>query len=122
MYDLSKPYLQQGDILLKPIKLNDDSDWQVKKIKERNKIKKDELVVAYGENSGHSHRVKKIGKKKLIHYVAPNDQSNIVFELEEDAVIEHEEHGPIVLPAGLYIVETVREVDHFSGTTRGVID
>ena len=41
---------------------------------------------------------------------------------EETVVLTHEEHKPIELPPGKYIVKIVREFDHIAGRSRYVAD
>jgi hypothetical protein len=82
----------------------------------------DELVLARGEATGHSHVI----KGKIVKFV-PKQQprsttETIVFELTEPAVLQHEEHNTITLPAGTYYIEQVREFDHFSGHSNYVRD
>ena len=41
---------------------------------------------------------------------------------EETVILTHEEHNPIELPPGKYMVRIVREFDHIAGRSRYVAD
>jgi len=98
-------YYQQGDVLIK----------RIKEIPQK-AIKKESFVLAEGEATGHCHRVNgeaevlTLGDKVLLRVLAGNAQ------------IVHEEHKTIVIPAGNYEVETVKEYDHFAEEVRRVRD
>lgn len=62
------------------------------------------IVLAYGEVTGHAHAV--VGAAELFE----SDLGERFLQvLEEGGVITHEEHHPIVLPAGTYRVTRQRE-------------
>jgi hypothetical protein len=67
--------------------------------------KRPNLTLAYGEITGHSHRVKESGAAELW------ESGGILFlkVVNENATLIHEEHNPIVLPRGLYRVWRQRE-------------
>jgi len=45
------------------------------------------------------------------------------FEVREEPVtLTHEEHNPLVVPPGKYVVRIVREFDHIAGRSRYVAD
>jgi hypothetical protein len=45
------------------------------------------------------------------------------FEVHEETVtLTHEEHDPIDVPPGKYLVRIVKEFDHIAGRTRYVAD
>lgn len=77
------------------------------------------IAVGLGEVSGHSHVVRPIGTATVVEYdtdFSSEDQAefaerdNIYFEVKGgNAVIAHEEHGPIILGEGLYV--RVRQVN-----------
>ncbi|MDE2095736.1 MAG: hypothetical protein KGL39_00635 [Patescibacteria group bacterium] len=61
------------------------------------------VVLAYGEVTGHSHQVK-TKSAKLFERAGER-----FLVLNKKAVVEHQEHGPITLPAGTYRVTIQRE-------------
>lgn len=99
-------YYQQGDVLLFKIDSLPKDD-----LKEHH-----EPVVAYGEVTGHSHKLK--GKAKVLR----SKNNEVYVDVLEDSTIEHEEHNPISIPKGKYISRIVRERNHFLNVTRSVVD
>ena len=63
------------------------------------------LVLAHGEHTGHSHRIRESGAASL--YVYGADLYLLVSA--PTATLVHEEHHPIELPAGVYRVWQQRE-------------
>jgi hypothetical protein len=62
-------------------------------------------VLAYGEMTGHSHRVEPADAARLYEH-----ESGLYLEVTgEGATVVHEEHGPIALGAGCYRVWRQRE-------------
>lgn len=61
-------------------------------------------VLAYGEATGHSHRVEvpETAQVWVLH-------GQLYLKLLETATVVHDEHGPITLPAGTYRVWQQRE-------------
>lgn len=89
---------RQGDVLLERIeKLPNGVKHQ--------KVK-GEIVLAYGEATGHHHAIKK-GKVRL--YKDPKTQASYVEVAEAIAALTHEEHKPILLEPGVYKVGIQRE-------------
>lgn len=75
-------------------------------------------VLADGEVTGHAHRVG--GGVAVFEGVMPWTRE---FETEEEATVTHEEHKPIVLPAGKeWASGQVLETDHLSGLVSPVRD
>lgn len=63
------------------------------------------LVLAYGEITGHSHRIKEQAAAELWEA-----GGTLFLKIVADtATVIHEEHGPITLPRGLYRVWRQRE-------------
>lgn len=95
--------LRQGDILLKP----------VKELPKEAKKKKDN-VVAYGEITGHSHRIENGGVYELTEklFVVSGGMAEII----------HEEHKPLIIEKGIYEVWNEREYDYFDADIRKVLD
>ena len=87
-------------------------------------------IVAFGEVTGHKHQVnmkdmaKEAGVTLSMGY---NQKAGIDvpegFQVHEAPVtMTHEEHAPIELPPGYYMVRIVREFDHIAGRSRYVAD
>lgn len=91
---------QQGDVLLK----------QTEKPLNVNILESD--LLHKGQN--HHHRVK--GKFKI----GENAEGRFVHS--KGAVLFHEEHKDVVIPAGFYKLGIVMEYDHFLEESRQVID
>ena len=73
-------------------------------------------VLAEGELTGHAHVID-----------APVDvfvceDSTRTFVATAPVVVRHEEHKEVVIPAGEYISDRVRECDHFAEEARKVRD
>lgn len=98
------PFYQQGDVLL----------FKVNKIPANLKERKDQTV-AFGEVTGHSHRMK--GKAKVF-----NKNKDTFVDVSEPSNIEHEEHKPIKIPKGKYKIKIVKERNHFLNVTQYVRD
>jgi len=56
------------------------------------------FVLAYGESTGHAHRVEAVGSDAQLFRSA--DERFVV--VSGPATLRHEEHGPIPLPPGMY--------------------
>ena len=87
-------------------------------------------IVAFGEVTGHKHQVNMIDMVKeagVTLSMGYNRKAGVDvpegFEVHNNTVtITHEEHNPIDLPPGCYIVRIVREFDHIAGRSRYVAD
>ena len=98
-------YFQQGDVLIK--------EYQGK-IKGE---KLNHLTLAKGEATGHHHTI--VNGSAALY----NMQGALFLKVSsEKALLEHQEHGRIEIPKGDYLIEKVREYDHFEEETREVID
>ena len=89
----------------------------------------DVITVAHGEATGHSHTFRMSQQAPDVAIIAFGATRTRVGEVPEfikitgnSAVIKHEEHNPLTIPAGHYRVSIVREFDHISGTARFVVD
>ena len=87
-------------------------------------------IVAFGEVTGHKHQVnmkdmaEEAGVTLSMGY---NQQAGIDVPegfavIDAPVTITHEEHDPIELPPGYYMVRIVREFDHIAGRSRNVAD
>ena len=127
---------QQGDVVM--YKLNDED------FKEYNNEEKGsqydivnyagqtntKAVFAFGEVTGHTHRVemsemlKDAGVSLHMDY---NREAGIdvpnAFEVHNESVeLQHEEHDTITLPPGNYVVKIVREFNHLTRRAQYVAD
>ncbi|MFH0825643.1 MAG: hypothetical protein V2B18_23045 [Pseudomonadota bacterium] len=98
-------YYQQGDILIKPVKAIP-----------KNAGKLSDNVLARGEATGHAHVA--WGVDALLY----RSGERLYLNAPNGAEIKHEEHGPITVPRGTYLIEKVREYDHFVERPRTVVD
>lgn len=97
-------YYQQGDVLLKPIKCVPTEATAAA-----------DSVLAYGEATGHSHRLVGDAMKLVVG-------TAIYARVLEECRLLHEEHKALVVPPGEYQVDFVREYDHFNEEARRVMD
>ena len=87
-------------------------------------------IVAFGEVTGHKHQVnmkdmaKEAGVTLHMGYngKAGVDVPDAFIVHNETVILTHEEHKPIELPPGKYMVRIVREFDHIAGRSRYVAD
>ena len=124
---------QQGDVVM--LKVNDE------KFKENTRVGDDVTtsyntqshnnpILAFGEVTGHKHQIHMkdmLDKAEVTLHMGYNGKSGTdvpeAFEIcEETVILTHEEHKPIELPPGKYIVKIVREFDHIAGRSRYVAD
>jgi hypothetical protein len=85
---------RQGDVLIE----------SVDAIPEGAELREGPPILAYGEATGHSHRVEAPETAQVwVLY------GQLYLKLLEAATIVHDEHGPIALPAGTYRVWQQRE-------------
>jgi hypothetical protein len=64
-----------------------------------------DVVIAEGEATGHRHRVENPATAELLEYRG----ALYLRVLADKAKVIHEEHGPIALPRGMYLVWQQRE-------------
>ena len=89
----------------------------------------DVITVAHGEATGHTHSFRMSQQTPGVAITAYGGTRTRVGDVPEfikitgdSAVIKHEEHNALTIPAGHYKVSIVREWDHISGTARYVVD
>jgi len=134
---------QQGDVLfikqetpdIKVIDQDDgskaikDSRWSASS---QNQVK-DDMVIALGEVTGHSHTFYKNDNANIVVNTYGKARSvqglgdvpmyvEVKAKPEKFATLKHEEHKPLSLPPGLYRTRIVKEFDHLSQRTRNVVD
>jgi len=66
--------------------------------------KRARAILAYGEVTGHSHRIETPGTAEVWEY-----GNNLYLQVLKTARVIHEEHHPITLPPGTYRVWQQRE-------------
>ena len=87
-------------------------------------------ILAFGEVTGHLHQ---IHMKDMLdaaevtlhmgwHREAGRDVPEAFEVREETVTLTHEEHNPLDVPPGKYVVRIVREFDHMTGRSRYVAD
>ena len=87
-------------------------------------------IVAFGEVTGHKHHVnmedmaEEAGVTLSMGYnrTAGVDVPEGFKVIDAPVTITHEEHDPVKLPPGYYMVRIVREFDHIAGRSQYVAD
>ena len=87
-------------------------------------------VLALGEATGHIHQIRMkdmLDKAEVTLHMnrfrTVGEDTPAGFEVHEETVtLTHEEHDPIDVPPGKYLVRIVREFDHIAGRSRYVAD
>ena len=124
---------QQGDVVM----LKVDDEYFTENVKtgpectsSYNTQSHNNPILAFGEATGHIHqiRMKDMLDKAEVTLHMPRFRTAGTdtpqgFEVREETVtLTHEEHDPIDVPPGKYIVRIVREFDHIAGRSRYVAD
>ena len=127
---------QQGDVVM--YRLNNDEDFK-KYVKENSESYQSQTykgqtntkaIFAFGEVTGHTHRVEMSEMLKNAGVTLYMDYNNIAgkdipkaFEVTGANVeVQHEEHDTILLPPGKYVVRIVREFNHITRRAQYVAD
>lgn len=84
------------------------------------KARKDN-VLAWGEATGHAHRIKPKTKEDVVE-IYENEKGELAIKVKGVAVVTHEEHHTIEIPTGTYQIIREREYDYFQMNSRKVID
>mgnify|MGYP000737069740 CR=1 FL=1 len=87
-------------------------------------------ILAFGEVTGHLHQIHMkdmlAEAEVTLHMSRWGEAGKDVpdaFEVREEPItITHEEHNPLDVPPGKYVVRIVREFDHIAGRSRYVAD
>ena len=87
-------------------------------------------ILAFGEVTGHLHQIHMKdmldAAEVTLHMGRFRETGTDVpeaFEVREETVtLTHEEHNPLDVPPGKYVVRIVREFDHMTGRSRYVAD
>ena len=78
------------------------------------------FTLAEGETTGHKHVITVPSVDDMD--VFKTEDGGMFLVLRKEGIVTHEEHPPITVAPGTYRIDREREVDHFSKTTRKVID
>jgi len=124
---------QQGDVVMFKVneKYFEEHTRQGKECKVGYQGGKNEhAIVAFGEVTGHKHQVNMANMLEsagVTLHMGYNRQAGVDvpdgFVIQNEGIIlTHEEHDPLELPPGKYIVRIVREFDHIAGRTQNVAD
>jgi hypothetical protein len=97
---------QQGDVTFQKV---EKVSGMVQKPKAR-------IIVAQGSSTGHAHAI----NDKSVAVIM--DDETMYLSSDKDTTVSHEEHNPVVLPAGNYVVGHIREYDHIAEMERRVKD
>lgn len=98
-------WYQQGDVLIQPADaIPSDA------------VPKGDLIIAQGEATGHRHLAE--GADLALYYA----DETLYMNAPKGGTIFHEEHRPIEVPPGIYLIRIVREYDHFAEEARAVED
>ena len=116
---------QQGDVIL--LKVSEEEFNKTRNLKHRQSVHNKRAVLAEGEGTGHYHAVylDDMLEDAEITLCKDNeyDRTNRAIIVTGAPVkLKHEEHNTITLEPGYYLQRIVKEFDHISGVTRGVID
>ena len=87
-------------------------------------------VLAFGEVTGHKHQIHMkdmLDKAEVTLHMGYNRKAGVdvpdAFEVcKETVILTHEEHNPIELPPGKYIVKIVQEFNHITRRAQNVAD
>lgn len=92
---MSQIQYRQGDVLLELVDVQLPCDAQ--------RVKRDRgrVVLAYGEVTGHAHAITDAGAE-LFQRLVEDGMEERFLRVESEVALEHEEHGTITIPPGLY--------------------
>ena len=123
---------QQGDVVM--FQVDDETFKKYSKsggnVIDYNTQSHNNPILAFGEVTGHLHQ---IHMKDMLEeaevtlhmgrYREAGKDVPEAFEVREETVtLTHEEHNPLDVPPGKYVVRIVREFDHIAGRSRYVAD
>ena len=99
---------RQGDVLLR----------QIKTIPQEAKAsdKKDRIVLAYGEVTGHAHAIHDLESVDVF----VKEDGTMYLDVKAETPLQHEEHAAIMLPPGRY--ERVLQREYSPEANRNVAD
>ena len=123
---------QQGDVVM--LKVDDEYfEKNVRKSEERIEYHGEQptnAILAFGEVTGHTHQVNMANMLKgagvTLHMgyrgKAGEDVPQGFVVQNENVILTHEEHDPLELPPGKYIVKIVQEFNHITRRAQNVAD
>ena len=126
---------QQGDVVM--LKVDDDyfkehshSIGDQYEVVQYNTQSHNNPILALGEVTGHKHQIHMkdmLDKAEVTLHMGYNRKAGVnvpdAFEVREETVIlTHEEHNPLELPPGKYIVKIVQEFNHITRRAQNVAD
>ena len=87
-------------------------------------------VLAFGEVTGHLHQIHmkdmleeaEVTLHMGYYREAGKDVPDALEVREKPVTLTHEEHNPLDIPPGKYVVRIIREFDHIAGRSRYVAD
>lgn len=95
---------RQGDVLIR--KVEDVTVPADTKPEPRDALGR--LILAAGEVTGHHHAVADVSAT-LLPWVLGDGSPALLLDAPDGATVRHEEHAPIVLPPGQFVVSIQRE-------------
>ena len=114
---------QQGDVLL--LKVSKE-EFDKAQLNHQISVHEVRAVLAEGEETGHYHAVylNDMLNNSQITLCKPNEytRNNAGIIVKGKIELKHEEHNTLTLPEGYYLQRIVKEYDHMTGMTRGVMD
>ena len=99
---------RQGDVFIESIKAVPATAKPVKR--------KGDVILAYGEVTGHAHRI----AAPLDAVDVLQEAERIILNVHSPVTITHEEHGPVTLQPGVYASYVQREYDPLEAERRVV--
>lgn len=105
MVEKNLVWYQQGDVIIRPVASIPEGASPVAT-----------RVLREGEATGHAHRATGEGVQLFIQ------DDTLYMRVEGGTEVVHEEHRPITVPPGVYVIGAVREYDHFAEVSRPVFD
>jgi len=102
---------RQGDVLIMKIDRRPHGAW-----KEEPRDEQDRVILAAGEVTGHHHAI----RNPNVCLLRAEGVSDAVMTVARECLLEHEEHAPIAIPPGEYVVRIQREWD--GALSRAVAD
>jgi hypothetical protein len=106
---------RQGDVLVQRVPTRTPAGTLV--------FDQDPVILAYGEGTGHTHRVVALDRnsnERLAAQLFEEPDGRRLLLVERACVLTHDEHWPIALAPGLYSVTIQREYE--SDGQRNVVD
>lgn len=103
--------IQQGDVIMRSVELIPSGCTVVKK-------QNGNIVLRHGEN-GHVHQILNVSDVDAMFL---EKDGKFYLKNEKPVVAQHEEHGPITIPAGTWEIGQVREKDWLTGMIAPVVD